>query len=186
MQPWQPTPRQLEWFRKWSEDLIGPTEIARASIPPVSPSLISQTCSKVGEWLRTMSTDQIFTIRDRQTIIHEKIARDAFAKFYESQVTRTVTDSDGEHGCHVEKEEVSEANVAYLKTAMEAMAAIRKIWGVDAPIKSEVSMRHAEEIEGLPMGQGHASRSDALRAAAKAIMDNADKCEAQEKLLKRP
>lgn len=168
----------MGWYKLWTEECIGPTEIAKRNVRKVGRSTVCEAVHKVAEWLRMQNIDHIMTIRDRQTAIHEKVVAEsinAWQKSIGNVVTVTVVSGDEEK--ITTKTEVSQGETAYLSTLISAAKAIREIWGADAPKKSEVELRHSEEIEGLPGGQGFPNRAAAMKAAAAALISTAEAME---------
>ncbi len=180
--PWEPSARFLIWYRLYSEDLRSLQEIAEASKPPVSKQAVHNAIGKTGEWIRAQEFDRVMHLRIKHTRTLEKIASISMAKFYEAQVKKTVTESNGQGEDRdktfqtVKTEEVTNDGV-WLDRVMKAQAEIRKIWGAESPTKMEIEATHAEEIPELPCSQDFTSRADYLRAAAEAIRAVADASE---------
>ena len=180
--PWEPSPRFLTWYRLYSEDLRSLQEIADASKPPVTKQSVWDSIQKTGEWISAQEYEKIRSIKVRHTRTLEKIASVCMAKFYEAQVKKTVTESDGQgedadKTSRVVKTEEVTNDGQWLDRVMKAQAEIRKIWGAESPTKGEIETRHAEEIPELPCSQDFNNRADYLRAAAKAIEAVADASE---------
>ena len=173
----------MTWFRLWSEDGRNFAQIAEATKPTVTRQSVRDAVLKTAEWIRLQEYDTVLLIRTRHTKALEKIVCIGFEKFFETQIKRTITedgggppDEDGEVGTkYSRKTEESTEDVGYLRLAMDAQRDIRKIWGSEAPTKSEVEQRHAEEIPELPMMNGYPSRAAYLRDVAKAINGIADR-----------
>lgn len=190
---WEPTERQLAWYYEWAVKFKGPTQIALEATPKVSRQLVHQTVHKVAEYMRSITMDRIMSYRERQTAILEDIARKEMEQ-YEATIgevvvtTETTTPVMDEEGSPVgesittqTKTSYLQGDTAHLNAVMAALKSIREIWGVNAPVKTDTTVRHGEEIEGLPMGQGHPTRSAALLAAAKHIEEVAKRQAALEK-----
>jgi len=180
--PWEPSGRFLTWYRLYSEDLRSLQEIAESSKPQVSKQAVHQAILKTGEWIRAQEFDRVMSLRIRHTRTLEKIASISMAKFYEAQVKKTVTESngqgeDGDKTFQTVKTEEVVHDGTWLDRVMKAQYEIRRIWGADAPTKMEIEAAHAEEIPGLPCSQDFNHRADYLRAAAKAIEAVADASE---------
>jgi len=177
--PWEPSARFLLWYRLYSEDLKTLQEIAEACKPQVTRQSVWSAIQKTEEWIRAQEYDRIQQFKVRHTRTLEKIASIGMAKFYETQVKKTVTESDGQgedadKTSRVVKTEEITSDVQWLDRVMKAQYEIRKIWGADAPTKMEIETTHAEEIPELPCSQDFTSRADYLRAAAEAIKAVAD------------
>lgn len=176
-EPWEPNDNQLEWYRKWVYEHKSALQIAREHPTSITRQTVWVALQRVSEWARGRTWDEIIMYRHKQTTQLEDICSKLMNAWNDSvgQIV-TVTETVGDEGDKtVTKTEVSQGNPAYISQLITAMREIRKIWGVDAPAKSEVSYKHAEEIEGLPMGQGFASRADAMKAAAEALLRQAEK-----------
>ena len=173
----------MEWFRLWTEDCIGPSEIARRNVHKVSRQSVCRDLHRVAEWMRVQTFDIVMTIRDRQTRQLELVMEETWRAWRKSigEIITVTTADDLKNSITTTRREVSHGNPAYLQTMMDAAKAIRDIWGVNTPAKSEGAVRHSEVLEGMPMGQGHGSRAEALRAAASAINAIADRSEISQK-----
>ena len=180
--PWEPSARFLTWYRLYSEDLRSLQEIAEASKPQVSKQAVHQAIVKTGEWIRAQEYEQVRDIKIKHTRTLDRIASVCMGKFWETQVKKSVTETngqgeDGDKTFQVVKTEESTHDVAWLVQVMHAHDRIRKIWGAESPTKMEIEATHAEEIPELPCSQDFTSRADYLRAAAEAIRAVADASE---------
>ena len=180
--PWEPSARFMIWYRQWSEGLMTMQEIGDSSKPAVSRQAVRQALIKTGEWIRAQEYDMVMHLRIKHTRTLEKIASVCMSKFYEVQVKKTVTESDGQgedadKTSRIVKTEEVTNDGQWLDRVMKAQYEIRKIWGADAPTKMEIEATHAEEIPELPCSQDFNNRADYLRAAAKAIVAFADRSE---------
>ncbi len=100
-----------------------------------SQARVSQLISLLEEeWFAEYSVEQ-FRIKIQQTRVYEHIIREAMDAWERSKEDAE-TKKTSTKGKYPGDEEISVGQVgnpAYLKTAMDAMADIRKIWGLDAP-----------------------------------------------------
>jgi hypothetical protein len=142
--PWEPCAQHLDWYNKWSIDLKTYREIATEV--GKSNSTVFAAVKRVHEYMKLQCIDVQMEYRMRHTHVLEFIASKSLAKFKRSE----------------DPKDSSETRAA--------LAEIRKIWGADAPAKSEIELTHSEEIPGLPQMGGSGSRANALKEAAGALL----------------
>jgi DNA-binding MarR family transcriptional regulator len=156
----------------WEKRLLGWSQQQIADHLNVDQSLISRTLDRIEKRLHTEFVAQAEEVKARQTAQLEEVYRKALEQWERScedaeQVT-TVTGlaKATEHG-YVELPDREtrtvkgqSGNPALLAQALDALAAIRKIWGLDAAAKQEISgpeggpMRVSEVVVELPRGVG--------------------------------
>lgn len=179
IKPYEPTAEQLRMYNMWSVQLMTYRGISEAVKKNVSS--VFTAVKRVDEYYKDLYRDTQEGFRTKHTRALEEIAAKAMKAFDESvgvHEVKTVKDSPGgedkpggvETTVRTEKMVGSQA---FLAEARAAMAEIRKIWGVDAPAKSEIELTHAEEIPGLPRMGGSGSRSKAMAEAAAALLEAA-------------
>ncbi len=142
--PWEPSAQHVDWYNKWSIDLKTYREIA-AEVD-TNHVAVFRAVKLVHEYMKLQCIDVQMEYRTRHTHTLEFIASKSLSKF-------KLTDDP-----------------KYSTETRAALAEIRKIWGADAPAKSEIELTHSEEIPGLPQMGGSGSRANALKEAAGALL----------------
>lgn len=142
--PWEPCASHLDWYNRWSLELKTYREIGEEV--GKTHVAVFKAVKRVHDYLKHQCIDVQMEYRTRHTHTLEFIASKSLSKF------KTTEDPK------------------YSVETRAALAEIRKIWGADAPAKSEIELTHSEEIPGLPQMGGSGSRANALKEAAGALL----------------
>ena len=155
----------------WSLRLKGWSQQAIADHLCVSQALVSSTLDRLEKRLHKEFAARAEEIKGRQTAQLEAVYAEAMAQWERScEDAEQVTTVAGlakatEHGYVDLPDRVTRVvrgqsgNPALLEKAMAALAAIRLIWGLDAPQKQEISgpaggpVRISEVVVELPRGE---------------------------------
>lgn len=176
--PWEPEARDLAWYHEWSVNHLGFAEIGRRCNPPVDRATVWHSVKRTGDWFRTHMIEDIVAQRYRQTETLESIASRALAAWEESRgkhQVKTTKESkpQGDGKGIVEevttREEILGGETACLSVAMQALADIRKIWGLEVPKQVAV---HVNDESGLLRVDG-LDRKEARRRQAEALLAKA-------------
>lgn len=173
--PYSPSERDLAWYYTWAVDHCSYNKIAINA--GVSRQVVNLAVRKVAEWLRLEMFDEIVEIRHRQTEMLENVISEELAEWVRSKMVGiTITrETGGKNGDITKTQETHHTgNPAHHLAALAAAADIRKIWGVDKPMKLEVS--GAGEGEGLERVCG-LTPAEALVKQAAAMLERAKKLE---------
>lgn len=174
-EPYVPSQLHLEWYKLWAEGHLRVTLIAERY--KVSRQSVHGAVRRVADYMRLETFDEIIDIRHRQTAALESLVNLARTSFDESRgehTVKTVRKVTGDKSTETTtRTEHLAGNPAYLNVARDALADIRKIWGVDKPIvKEEVEMdaEGLERVAGVP-------RAQAIRIQGELLLRNAAEME---------
>jgi hypothetical protein len=133
-------------------------ELAKQGLGAVTQQAVSKMLRRVEERMLKEMTGRVKAMKARQTLALQKIQRDAMAAWEESKKPqKSLTTKHGAAGANGEPGKVTESQSVlrdqdgdprYLDQARQALADIRKIWGVDEPAqtKNDLTGRLALEI----------------------------------------
>ena len=130
-------------------------ELAKRGLGDVTQQAVSKMLRRVEERMLKDTTDRVKAMKVRQNACLQKIYREAMAAWEQSKrPQKSLNTRHGPAGANGEPGPVKETQTTlrdqdgdarYLHLACEALASIRKIWGVDEPARtqSEISGRLA-------------------------------------------
>ncbi|MGH7174013.1 MAG: hypothetical protein ACRELG_27390 [Gemmataceae bacterium] len=141
----------------WTETEIA-AELAKQGLGEVTQQAVSKMLIRVEQRTAKEMSGRVKGVKVQQTAALRKIYRDAMAAWEESKKPqKSLTTKHGPPGENGEMGKVKESQSVlrdqdgdprYLEQARQALADIRKIWGVDEPVhtKNEISGGMALEI----------------------------------------
>ncbi len=150
---WTPSECHMAWYYLWAVQHRGFQEIAKEV--GVSRAAVCKAVRRVEEFMRLETFGEILETRHRQTATLENMVAELLRAWHKSK-------------------EIGAGDPSYLGEARAAMADIRKIWGVDKPLKLEVS--GGNQGEGLERICG-LTPAEALKNQARAMLERAEKLE---------
>lgn len=139
----RPNEVHMDWYRQWTRMGRSISQIGR--IAKVDESSVREAVHKVQDWIFQDGYEDAKRFRDQQTEIYQMIIEESLEAWEKSKQTATVkvTETGSTEKGAWDKESFREepqiGNPAYYQTAMAAGAAIRAMWGVDAPKKQEIT-----------------------------------------------
>lgn len=140
--PWEPNPRDMEWYIQWIRDGKSFSMIARGANPPVAAGTVCRQVRKIDDWMRTQLLDEILIIRSRHLQMQEIMISEALSRWRE----------DG-------------FEIEYAEFVRKTLADIRKMLGADKP--TEISIAGDT---GLPRVDGM-SREEGIQATAMKMLE---------------
>jgi len=185
-QPWEPSARDLAWYHEWSVNHLGFAEIGRRCNPSVTRFRVWHSIKKTSDWFRANMIDDIVAQRHRQTETLESIVAKALAAWEESRgkhQVKTTKESkpQGDGKGIVEevttREEILGGETSCLSVAMQALADIRKIWGLEVPKQVAVQVNDESgllRVDGLDRKEARRRQAEALLAKAGIAIESSD------------
>lgn len=180
---WTPSELHLEWYRLYTCEHKGYRTIG--VLYKSTHTAVREAVHKVSQWVKLATFETIIEFRERQTETLEQMVEEAIEAWHKSKGEVKVkttksgkVDKDTTSVDEVtERVEISHGETGYLDQARQAMADIRKIWGVDKPAKLELGTPDDGNILDRVAG---VDLSEAIRKEGQKLIATADALKAKE------